>query len=162
MNGVLYRIDAESGAVVDEGSRLNANGGTHGSIVYKNKTIFSDASTIRAHDYPPSTQTGNIVSLLSVSSTQDVLRKFHIGPDRNLYATNANSIARITSVTGTTDNVAQYLTFESGIETRSMDDDGVHLIIVGDHMSTGTQNIGGLNRCFVAFWNMKAQDLQLI
>ena len=159
VGGTLYRIDAETGTVVDETTRLDSNNGATGSIVYKNKTIFANNISVFAHDYPPSAITGNIVTIMGMNSTQDVRCKFHIGPDRNLYMTNGRSIARITSVTGTTDNVSDYLQFETGVETRSIDDDGVHLVIVGDMMSTGTQNVGGLNRCFVAFWNMKSQEL---
>lgn len=159
----LYRIDAENGTVTDISSRLNSTSGASGSIIFKNKTVYTDSSSVRAHDYPVSAQTGNIVVLLSsLTSIVGTTRAFHIGPDRNLYMTNAQYIARITSVTGTSDNNSQYLSFESDAQTKDIDDDGQHLIIVGDSNPNADSLIGGSFRCFVAFWNMKSQDLTKI
>ena len=54
------------------------------------------------------------------------------------------------------------MTFEEDVIIRGIADDGVNLIIVGDTNSANDPSGGlevGYFRCFVAFWNMKSQDM---
>ena len=159
----LYRINVDDGTTVDQSTRI-AISGNNGSIVYKNKTVYASTTQVAAHDYPPSTQSANEIELLSglTNITDPVKRAFHIGPDRNLYMTNGQYIAKITSVTGTVGNTAQHFSFEADVLTRDIDDDGIHLIFGADARAPNTVNTGGLSRCFVAFWNMKSQDFSRI
>jgi len=157
----FYRINTTDGSVVDQQARISINS-CKGAIVFKNKTIYTNGSSVFSHDFPVSAQTGNEVTILgALESNQPPRMAFHIGPDRQLYMTNGRYVARITNVTGTSNNDAQFLSFEENVFVRDLDDDGQSLIIVGD---TNRFNpfTGGIFRCFVAFWNMKSQDLTRI
>src|SRR3990167_3583647 len=152
---VVYRIKTSDGTITAQGGITNS--GSRGATIFKNKTIYSSGSAVYANNYPLSSVNSE-TALFSVSGVGP--QKMHIGPDRNLYITNDNKIGRITSVTGTTGN-SNYITFEDDVICRGLDDDGQHLIIGGD---TNLNNLttGGRHRCFVAFWNMKSQDLTRI
>ena len=126
---------------------------------FKGKVLYANDTVVKANSIPVAAP--NEATILSgLTAAEHIM---HIGPDRNMYITNDNHIARITNEAGTSGNAAQYLTFESDVVTRDITDDGKYLVIAGDtteNLASSQQN--GNARCFVAFWNMKSQDLSQI
>lgn len=153
-----------NGFIEDQSSRLSSPWfGEKGAIKFKDKIVYISTTGIAAGTIPlPATPS---VTKLLGNLTNTYSHFPHIGPDRNLYVTNGKSIAKITNVTGTSDNEAEYLTFENDVVTRGITNDGQHLIITGDGQGDIEPNVGtaaGRYRCFVAFWNMKGKDLTRI
>lgn len=159
-NTRLYRIRTDNMSVENLSTRI-ANDGGWGSIIFKNKIVYAGSTTLTANSIPIPRVSAE-VSLLTLDNAYQ--HKPHIGPDRNLYVPNKSNVARVTSVTGTTGNSASFLAFEDDVIVRGLSDDGIHLIIVGDTNSATNPTVSavGLYRCFVAFWNMKSQDLTRI
>lgn len=131
-----------------------------GATRFKGKILYADDSTVKINSIPvAATSQSNI--LTGLATAEHIM---HIAPDRNCYVINGQYVGRITSVAGTAGNSSKYLTFEDDVTTRDLADDGKHLIIIGD--TSGSVSLASnqtLNsRCFVAFWNMKSQDLTQI
>lgn len=151
----VYRVRIADGQTVDYSSKITDITTIEGAIQYKSKVIYASPTSVKANSLDLAL--ANQVGLLSVTSGG--VHVMHIGPDRNLYGTNINSVFKITSVSGTTGNSATYLTFEDDVQLRDLSDDGKHLVIAGDVNPDPSNNVLGDFRCFVAFWNMKSQDL---
>ena len=163
----LFDIRTSDGTTTDVSSKLSVSGTSRGAIEFKGKAVYIYSTTVTSNSIPIPSSGGEVTILSGLNSTGNAFMK--VAPDRNLYITNGNKIARITSVTGTSGNATAFLTFEDNMATRHLDDDGQHLIIVGDAntQDPGSGNFGSYNlgdsssryRCFVAFGNMKSQDL---
>src|SRR3990167_1555571 len=152
-----YDINTDDSTVSDQSANVNNLGTVQGAIKYKGRAIYASDGNVYSNQIP---LVASQTTILSGLSTAPHVMK--IGPDRNLYVTNKDKIARITNVDATTDNAASYLSFESDVVFRGLDDDGTHLVIVGDTNSVTPSSVLERNRCFVAFWNMKSQDLTKI
>ena len=172
-----------SGTVTDVSAQVNfadgsdgpdTSNGIRGAIRYRGKIIYISDTTVFTGSIPLTlaNQSRILIGLTSVVvggalTAYPIEHIPHVGPDRNLYITNGNSIARVTTIDTTTGNATQYLSFEAGIRIRDITDDGQYLVIAGDDNRTsdtsGSNNtFSGQHRCFVAFWNMKSQDLTRI
>ena len=151
-----------SGFIENQSSRIT-NMNSRGAIQFKSKIVYFGQTNAIANSLPIPRVSAEVTILSNLTDSYAHIP--HIGPDRNLYVTNGSKIARVTSVTGTSGNDASFLSFEEDIATRGIADDGKHLIIVGDSSGFNEPNAGlatGEIRCFVAFWNMKSQDLTRI
>ena len=125
-----------------------------GAIKFKDRILYAEDATVYSNYIPVSSSQTTI--LAGLETTEHMM---HIGPDRRCYLTNNEHVARITNVDGTTGNDAEYLTFEEDVICRDLTDDGKRLVIVGDTNNDASTDGRGSFRCFVAFWNMKSQDL---
>ena len=101
------------------------------------------------------------VTIVSAGIVNASDQAFRVGPDRNCYFTNGQYVGRITSVSGTTGNSAQYLSFEDDVTVVDLESDNRHLVIAGD-TAQGAVLSKIPTRCFVAWWNMKSTDLTQI
>ena len=153
----VYDINAANNSVSDVSSNISGMTTVRGAAKYKGSAVYASDDNVYANVIP--LQASQTTILSGINTAPHVMK---VAPDRNLYVTNGSSVARITSVTGTSGNQSTYLTFETGVVTRGLDDDGTHLVIVGDTNSVSPSSVLERNRCFVAFWNMKSQDLTRI
>ena len=159
-NTKVYKVSTFSpfGDVDDVSAQISDITVIRGATKFKDRAIYASNTSIKANTIPLAI--GSQVGLLSVTSGGVHIMK--VAPDRNLYATNINSVARITSVSGTSGNSAAYLTFESDVVLRDLESDGEYLVIAGDTNELVPAGTNTNTRCFVAFWNMKSQDLTRI
>src|SRR3990167_6728426 len=169
----VYRIDTSSniGDVDDVSASISDIAVIRGAIKHKDKIVYASNTSLKFNNTDTSTP-GDGFTLANqrglISLTTGGVHVMTTGPDRNLYVTNINKIARITTMTGqsggvpASGNTNSYLTFEDDVRLRDIKSDGKYLAILGD---TNNNWIAGGNtkvRCFVAFWNMKSQDLTQI
>lgn len=159
-NGTVYDINTTAGTATDQSSRTQGFATIRGAAKFKSRNVYASDTAVLAG-------ISNETALIAIGSEVTLLtglqvseHVMEIAPDRNLYFTNKQYIGRITSVSGTTNNASQFLTFEDNVVTRDLTTDGQHLIIVGD--TNPDISVAGHYRCFVAFWNMKSQDLTRI
>lgn len=152
-----FEINTSNDQATDVSSSITDIATIRGAIKFQGKVVYASDTSVKANALPLAI--GSQVGILSVSAAGHIM---YVAPDRNLYVTNGKSIARITSVTDKTLNTAAFLTFEDDVICRGLTDDGQHLIIVGDTNIATPTGVVENNRCFVAFWNMKSQDLTRI
>src|SRR3990167_6706729 len=118
----LYRVRTDNQEVVDISSRINISTNNKGAIKFKNKLVYCSTTTVFAGAIPLPRTYSETILVNGLNNTY-----FHypyIGPDRNLYITNKNSVARVTSVSGTANNTSTFLSFEDDVVVRSLADDG--------------------------------------
>lgn len=150
----VYRVNITAGSVADKSAQITGITTIRGAERFKNKVIYANDSTIFSNSIPLVLASQTTI----VAGLQTANHIMKIGPDRNLYATNKQYIARITNAAGLSGNSAQYLSFEDDVVTRDIESDGQFLVIAGDTNEVNGSTLG-TNRCFVAFWNMKSKDL---
>lgn len=165
----LYRINTVStfGDVDDLSAKISDIASIKGAIKHKNKIVYASATSLKFNNTDTSAiddgfTLANQRGIMSLSSAGHVMLT---APDRNLYITNLNQVARVTTMTAASGgvpasgNTPAYLSFEDDVILRDLATDGNYVVILGD---TNSNWISGANtkvRCFVAFWNMKSQDL---
>lgn len=158
----VFQLKTTDASLTDQSANLKDVATIQGATSYKGDIIYAADNagavgcSIRAQVTPL-----NGVQIGLTSALTGVIHAMKIGPDRNLYFTNGPNVGRITSVTGTAGNNQNYLAFESDVITRDIESVGDQLAILGDTNPRSYGQIGRF-RCFIAFWNMKSQDLTRI
>lgn len=155
-SNTLIRINAVSSAVTDVSNVIAGITTIRGATKHKDRIIYANDTKVMANS--TAIAAGAEVTLITAGGFVAAEHVMVTGPDRNLYIANKNSIARVTSVTGTANNGATYLTFEDDVIVRDLKSDGKYLIIAADANEFDTGSLGRY-RCLLAFWNMKSQDL---
>ena len=153
---------SDDSAITDVSAQISGITTIRGAIKFKDKMLYAGDSVISSNSIPLAS--ANEVDIVT-SGLQAADHIMEIAPDRQCYFTNKQYVGRITNVAGTSGNNATYLTFEDDVVTRDIDNDGKYLIIAGDTNQTSSYLNAlarGRARCFVAFWNMKSQDLSQI
>ena len=153
----VFQVATLTGTVTDVSAQITDIATVRGATKFKNRIVYASETSIKANSIP--LVKASQVGLLSVTTGGVHILK--VGPDRNLYVTNLNSVGRITSVAGLPGNSGTYLTFEDDVIVRDLENDGKYLVILGDTANTLNDPASKV-RCFVAFWNMKSQDLTQI
>ena len=169
----VYRINTSSniGDVDVVSSSISDVATIRGAIKHKKKIVYASNTSLKFNNTDTSSP-GDGFTLANqrglISLTTGGVHVMVTGPDRNLYVTNINKVARITTMTAesggvpASGNTNSYLTFEDDVFLRDVKTDGKYLVLLGD---TNNRWVSGANtkvRCFVAFWNMKSQDLTQI
>lgn len=154
---ILYKIKLSDSSVTDISAQIANITTIRGAKAFNNRMIYANDTNAFANTFPP--LLANQTTLFSAGVIVAGDHIFETAPDKNLYMTNVNHVARITAIDGVTGNDGQYLTFKDDIIIRDLTNDGTHLVIVGDNVGSGVAGSQPLFDCFVAFWNMKSQDL---
>src|SRR3990167_357486 len=154
-----FSINVTTEAATDVSAQISDIATIRGVTKYKGRVVYASDDSVKSNLLPLAI--GSQVGLLSLSTAGHIM---HVAPDRNLYITNKDKIARIVDVAtvGSVNNSNSFLTFESDVITRGLTDDGQYLIIVGDTNTVTPSTTLENNRCFVAFWNMQSQNLTRI
>ena len=153
-SSAVYRVKTIDATVTNQSAQISGITTIRGAAKFKSRILYANDSTVKANALILAL--GSEVNILTGLNTANHVMQ--IAPDRNLYLTNLNSIGRITNIAGTSGNSATYLTFEDDVVTRDLCTDGKHLVILGDRNELVPGSLGRFS-CFVAFWNMKSQDL---
>lgn len=162
-NAKVYQVgtlNAEDN-VTNKTSSVKAGLGIMGGAArFKNRVVYAGNTTVRSNQFGTNFSTANEVGILSLT-TGGYVHEMQVAPDRNLYITNKNCVAKVTSVSDKSQNVAQFLTFEEDVVLRDLDSDGQNLVIAGD-TNINSEVVNVQSRCFVGYWNMKSQDLTTV
>ncbi len=157
---VAFDMTPTNFAVTDRHTALASRGSVDGAGYFLGRVLIADKNPnpneITSYQQDDLSSETVIVNDGYVSTATVV---FHVAPDRNCYFTNRNYVGRITSISGTTGNSAQYLTIGAGsnIKTVSLESDSQHLVVIGNTDRAADYNM--TCQCFVAFWNMRSFDL---
>lgn len=169
----VYRVNTllTFGDVDDVSASISDVAVIRGAIKHKNKIVYASNTSLKFNSTDTSTPGDGFTRANQrglISLTTGGVHSMITGPDRNLYVTNLNKIGRITTMTAETGgvpasgNTNAYLTFEDDVRLRDLATDGKYLVILGDTNSNYTSGANTKVRAFVAFWNMKSQDLSQI
>lgn len=157
-NNKVFKVSLSNSIPEDVSAEVSGITTIRGTMKFKSKPVYANSTTVYIGAFPLLLASQSTI-LTGLTAADHIMQ---IGPDRNLYITNGNKVARITSVAGTAGNSTSYLTFEDDVTIRDLASDGKYLIILGDQNPNPSPGDFSTFRCFVAFWNMKSQDLTQI
>lgn len=152
----LYQVGALSGTVTDITSSSGiTTGSIHDAIIWRGKYVYCLNGSVIALTIGSSTNT-TLLSGLDTSAAH----KFCIGPDNNLYVTDGDGVAQITSAAGTSGNTLDVVTFnDTALACKDILNDGRYLVLIAD--AAGSQTLGKY-RCVVAFWDLAKGSFDIL
>lgn len=169
----VYRVNTLTpfGDVDDVSASISDIATIRGATKHKGKIVYASDTSLKYNNTDTSTP-GDGFTLANqrgiMSLTTGGVHVLQTGPDRNLYVTNRNKIGRVSNMAAAVAGVPaagnsnSYLTFEDDVEVRDLSTDGTYLVMLGDTNNNFASGGNTKVRCFVAFWNMKSQDLTRI
>ncbi len=153
----LYKIDISTNVATDETSNVTT-GACLGAAVWRDKYVYSLATAVRKIELGAGTDTSLLTGL-----TTGMPHVMATGADLglNLYITNGNLIAKLILETGTTGNVLNAFSLETGQVSKDLTNDGRYLVILSDNNVNGS-NLFGKSKCRVTFWDMVRTSADVI
>lgn len=155
----LYEIlDGSPYTTVDKTSEISVAESVTGSIIFKNRYVYSGTTEVRSNVLPVATAS-DVAILTSAFGTTDYYHVMCVGSDKNLYVGDIGAIHQIKSVTGTATNTANYYVIETGMLVRDMVNDGKYLVVIADNnLSNKIASVGveGKYRCIVMFFDVNS------
>lgn len=154
----LYSIKSTDGVITDESAQITTTASARGMAVWSDTAsatrslVYATDTTLRANAIPVASAS-DIEILTGLNSAEHVMCK---GADGNLYVTNKNLLARVTSTTGTSGNSANVFAFDQNLIIRDIANDGRYLVIIAD--DNAGSGLGTYN-CMIAFWDYTSGSL---
>jgi hypothetical protein len=170
----VYQLRPSDGFVTDRSSKITALTTSRGATFHKGRILYAGNTQINSTTPDLSATPTQTTVLAGLTSAEHQMVE---GPDRNLYATNSKSVAKIINVGDTTGNTTAEFTFLDDTYVSSLENDGEYLVIAG-YTYNNKESIGiaphgnpatiadttaftrtPSNHAFVAFWDTKRIDL---
>ena len=144
----LYETDFNN--VTDVSAQINtATTTARGFGLWKSGVVYVQDTQARFNAIPVAS--GSDVQVLTGLTSAE--HPTVVGSDKNFYIGDDDSVAKLTSSTGTSGNSIDVFLLESGFKIRKLINDGRYLVILADNAVIKT-NYAQKNRCQVLYWDM--------